>query len=84
MSTQHNCAECDHLTRTSPTQVFLLCKFWAAPHIPVSGTSWDYDHDYVVRHCHMQPEAPACEFWKPRKASDGAASDTRQLLCTAQ
>lgn len=82
MSTQHNCSECDYLTRTSPTQVFLLCKFWSAADYPAKGVSQSYDRDYVIRHCHMQPEATACEFWKPRKASDGAASDTRQLLCT--
>lgn len=48
---QHNCSECDYLTRTSPTQVFLLCKFWSAKQIPVVGTNNGYD--FVLSHCHM-------------------------------
>ena len=81
---QHCCSECDYLTRTSPAQVFLLCGFWSAKNLPVSGTSWDFDRDYVIRHCHMQPEAPACPFFKPKpkKVSNGADGDTGELLCT--
>lgn len=79
---QHNCAECAYLTRTSPTQVFLLCSFWAATYYPTSGVSSEYDYDYVVGHCHMQPEAPACPFFKPKAVSREAARDTSEVLCT--
>ena len=76
------CGTCHYLTRTSPTQRFLLCKFWSAKHAPNGMNFGTYAHSYVITHCHMQPEATACEFWQQRKASDGAIGDTRQLLCT--
>ena len=78
---QHNCSECAYLRRTSPAQVFLLCTFWSAREIPVKGTGSEFGRDYVLTHCHLQPEAPACPFFEPRKVSDGAATDTEQLLC---
>ena len=62
----HNCAECHHLTRTSPEQVFLLCRFWSARQSPVQGAHKSFDYDYVLTHCHVQPEAPACPFFKPK------------------
>ena len=65
----HNCCQCDYLTRTSPEQVFLLCKFWSAKSIPVKGAARTFGSDYVVGHCHMQPEAPACPFFKKKKAA---------------
>lgn len=77
-----NCSTCTYLTRTSPEQVFLLCRFWASPRIPIDGTSWDFDRDYVYLHCHVQPEAPACPFHKHKKVSDGATDHPRELLCT--
>ena len=60
MAEQHNCAQCRHLTRTSPEQVFLLCAFWANPDNGIRG-----DYDWVVGHCHVQPEAPACMAFQP-------------------
>lgn len=65
-SKQRNCSQCDYLKRTSPTQVFLLCEFWAAEHTPVKGAIKEFGHDYALAHCHMQPEAPACPFFKPK------------------
>lgn len=76
----HNCSECDHLTRTSPGQVFLLCRFWSARHSPVDGAFELYGKDYVVTHCHIQPEAPACPFFRKREVSHGAASHNGPLL----
>lgn len=75
-----NCSDCDYLTRTSPTQVFLLCGFWAAKQIPIVGASYERDRDYVVTHCHVQPEAPACPYFKPREVRDGATGDTGPAL----
>lgn len=69
----HNCAECKYLTRTSPEQRFLLCKFWAAPQYPVRYAGQAYGIDYVRLHCHVQPEAPACPFFKPKVVEDEAA-----------
>ena len=63
MATQHNCAECRHLKRTSPTQVFLLCTYWAHPS---HGTQ---AYDWTCRHCHLQPEAPAFHKFEPRAVS---------------
>ena len=76
---QHNCSDCDYLKRTSPTQVFLLCKFWSAKQIPVVGTNNGYD--FVLSHCHMQPEAPACAFFRPRAVRHGAAGVSRPVPC---
>ena len=78
--TAHNCAQCEHLRRTSPTQVFLLCEFWSAKHPPVRGAASAYDYDWIVAHCHVQPEAPACAFFQHRTVSDGATSDTENVL----
>ena len=68
MATQHNCSQCEYLTRTSPTQVFLLCKFWAGAIKSGLGIRKAFDQNYVVLHCHMQPEAPACPYIKLRQA----------------
>ena len=73
MSRQHNCAECKYLTRTSPEQVFLLCKFWSAAHCPVPGAAEQMGgKGFVYTHCHVQPEAPACPYFEKRKVVDGA------------
>lgn len=72
MSRQHNCSECDHLRRTSPAQVFLRCEFWAAPE---RRDTWTYVPDewedtiqsYIMLHCHVQPEAPACLAFRRRR-----------------
>lgn len=69
---RHNCSQCAHLTRTSPTQVFLLCGFWASSPTPKPYDPRIFDRDYRVSHCHMQPEAPACFFFRP-KAGDASA-----------
>lgn len=59
----HNCAQCAYLKRTSPTQVFLLCTYWASP----SHSHADYG--WLITHCHVHPEAPACFAFKAiRKA----------------
>ena len=63
--TCHKCADCKHLTRTSPTQVFLLCEYWKTHGIKS-------DPDYAVLRCHRQPWAPACEAFKA-KAGDAYA-----------
>lgn len=63
---QHTCGECHYLTRTSPEQVFLLCRFWAADQYPVRGAAKELGHDYAIAHCHMQPWAPACPFFRRR------------------
>lgn len=68
MTRQHNCADCTYLRRTSPGQVFLLCEFWAGA--PAKGVKEAYDHDFIIGHCHMQPEAPACAFFEHRQVSD--------------
>lgn len=64
-----NCRHCRYLTRTSPEQVFLLCEFWASSshHHPVRGATKGVDYDYVVAHCHVQPEAPACDYFEDRR-----------------
>lgn len=58
--TLHNCGQCAYLKRTSPTQVFLLCTYWASPAHGCADYSW------LCTHCHMQPEATACFAIKPR------------------
>lgn len=68
----HNCAECKYLTRTSPGQVFLLCRFWAAPRFPVPYAGAAMGRDYVVTHCHVQPHAPACPFFVARDEDEAA------------
>lgn len=80
---QRNCSECKFLKRTSPTQVFLLCTFWAARQIPISGTGGEYDRSYVIAHCHMQPEAPACPYFETRRVIDGATGVPLPVPCTA-
>ena len=55
------CGQCEHLKRTSPTQVFLLCKWWSAPNHGMA------DYGLTCTHCHLQPEAPACVAFKPRR-----------------
>lgn len=65
---QHNCAECKYLTRTSPTQVFLLCRFWSATQYPVPEAAAQMGGvDYACTHCHVQPEAPACPYFEKRE-----------------
>lgn len=76
----HCCGQCHYLTRTSPTQVFLLCRFWAAPTFPVKGAASVVGKDYAVFHSHMQPEAPACPFFKPKEVSSGADVVPKPLL----
>lgn len=71
--THHNCGQCAYLRRTSPGQVFLLCTFWAAESMPVKGAAGRYGYDYMIAHCHMQPEALACPFFKPREMVKDAA-----------
>lgn len=73
MSHLHNCSECKYLTRTSSEQVFLLCKFWSAPQYPVPYAGQAYGIDYARLHCHVQPWAPACPFFKPKVVGDEAA-----------
>lgn len=51
------CGECAYLERTSVEQVFLRCRFWCGEHYSV------HDMGYVETHCHMQPWAPACDWW---------------------
>lgn len=75
---QHNCSECKFLKRTSPTQVFLLCAFWANPANGIRG-----DYDWVVGHCHVQPEAPACPYFEMRRVIDGATGVPLPVPCTA-
>lgn len=59
----HNCGQCAYLKRTSPTQVFLLCTYWAHPRHSHADYRW------LCTHCHVQPEAPACFAFKAiRKA----------------
>ena len=67
MAEPRNCGSCGYLCRTSPEQVFLLCRFWSADVPPVRGAFRAYGYDFVVAHCHMQPEAPACEYYRPRE-----------------
>lgn len=62
---QHNCSQCEFLRRTSPTQVFLKCEFWSGP-LP-DGILDAYEYDYIITHCHMQPEAPACAFFQQKR-----------------
>lgn len=76
----HNCSECRYLKRTSPEQKFLLCRFWSSRRSPVEGVFELYGKDYVVTHCHIQPEAPACPFFRQREVSHGAASHNGPLL----
>ena len=66
---QHTCGECHYLTRTSPEQVFLLCRFWSAEYYPVKGAGKVMRKEcknYPELHCHMQPWAPACPFYRRR------------------
>lgn len=56
------CANCRHLQRTSATQRFLLCRYWSGK-VRNSGKS----QDWMVLHCHIQPEAPACEQFERRE-----------------
>lgn len=65
---RHVCGDCFYLSRTSPEQVFLLCDFWAAPELPVRGAGKAFDRNYTVLHCHVQPNAPACPYFKEREA----------------
>lgn len=75
----NNCGKCFYMRRTSPEQVFLKCEFWSASPLPVRGVLKVVDRDYIIGHCHRQPEAPACPFFKPREASGGADDVTRPL-----
>lgn len=74
MSAPRNCGHCKYLTRTSPEQVFLLCEFWSAESIPVKGAAEHFGYEWVVGHCHMQPEAPACQFFEAKGAADADAA----------
>lgn len=79
MAELRNCGSCDYLRRTSPEQVFLLCEFWSAERPPIPDVFRKFGHEYVVTHCHMQPEAPACPFWvnrKDRELTDKKISET--------
>ena len=58
----HNCRDCKHLERTSKEQRFWLCKLWSSKKHPSA------DEGYIVTHCHLQPEAPACEWFEKRQA----------------
>ena len=42
--------------------------------IPVKGAAEHFGHDWVVGHCHMQPEAPACQFFEAKGAADADAA----------
>ena len=87
MASHHTCSQCESITRTSPGQVFLKCKFWcrtctsdASVYVP---DEWqDNLQAYIALHCHVQPESEACPAFRPRRA-DEAAIDTRPLLRTA-
>ena len=73
MSEQHNCGQCSHLVRTSPEQVFLLCKFWSKPNLEKGAASaCGFDVMDVVGHCNLQPEAPACKFFRKREGHAAA------------
>ena len=87
MKRKHNCAECACLKRTAPTQVFHLCTYWAGRYVDRGYIPDEWAGDafvYVVLHCHMQPEAPACPAFVPRKeVARGAVGDIGKLLCIA-
>lgn len=57
------CSRCAYLTRTSLEQRFLLCRFWASNSIRLKGLRDAFGSDYIVGHCHMQPEAIACPMF---------------------
>lgn len=72
----HNCKQCVYLRRTSPSQRFLRCDYWAKPkrsnvnrYIP---KGWERN-TYIVLHCHVQPDAPACRAFEPVGGKDAAA-----------
>lgn len=52
---KHICADCGWLRQTSPDQVFLLCD----RHARFDGG--------LVNRCHVQPWAPACEYFAKRE-----------------
>ena len=73
---KRNCKQCIYLKRTSPSQKFLRCDFWAAKHhtnisryVPAG---WDCAA-YSTLHCHVQPDAPACRAFEPVWGKDAAA-----------
>ena len=55
-----NCIHCDYLEHTSPYQVFWRCNWWCNP-----NNSKGWADRYVWSMCHRQPEAQACQFFKP-------------------
>lgn len=79
----HNCGQCHYLERTSPAQVFLLCKFWSATPPPVRGVLSAVDMDYIVGHCHMQPEALACMFFKQKEVPMAELTDAQKARLSA-
>ena len=60
------CGECDPLTLTAPTQVFLLCTFWAGR--VEQAIVDEVGEDYMCGHCHVQPEALACPYFQRERA----------------
>ena len=70
------CADCRHLKRTSPEQRFLLCGFWSRKPLPVKSIRQigEFDDSYIVLHCHVQPEAPACPMYEAREVPSAGAA----------
>lgn len=55
MTTIRNCAACEHIQHTSPTQIVWRCKWHCETK---GGEKW---------RCHVLPEEPACTHFKARE-----------------
>ena len=63
MSVLRNCIHCRYLEHTSPTQIAWRCKW----HCEQPGG--------IVTRCHVLPETPACNHYKPRRTMQDGAID---------
>lgn len=55
MTTIRNCAACEHIQHTSPSQIVWRCR-WHCEN--KGGDKW---------RCHVLPEEPACTHFKARE-----------------
>ena len=79
---QKNCGNCSHIKQTSPGQIFWLCRFFASDQTHDKGVLAEFGYDYVITHCHVQPEAPACPYYT-EEAMYGPDGERLRKRCKA-